>query len=145
MIVLNNFLESGSFFIIENDADDTKEDRLHNFHDEIHGLSECVDSCSFEDGPELLAPSCFYLIVDLYLLFQVGFWWSLNLQLVCVETCHQFIDYLIELFLYALVCKIDLFFYFLEHQSLLVHEFHVVIGGICVNGNGEAYFTKVSH
>ena len=142
---MNKFLKGGSFLIIEDYADNSKKDSLNYFHDEIHGLPEGVDACSFEDGPKLGAPPSFYFILNYNLGIKIGFGPALDIQFVVVEAGNQFLYNLIELFLDALIGKINLLLYFLQHQPLLVHQLHVVIGGICMDGYGETYCVEISH
>ena len=118
---------------------------MNYFHDEIHGLPEGVDSCPFEDGPKLGAPSSLYFILNDNLSIEIGLRCTLDLQFVVVETGNQFLDNLVELLLDTLIGKINFLLYLLQHQPLLVHQLHVVIGRISVDGHGKTYFAEIPH
>lgn len=89
LVVLDNLLECGSFLIKKNDANDSEENGLDHLQNEIHGLSESVDSCSLEDRPELGAPASFNFFVYLDLFGnQRSFVWFFDFVAVSGITYH---------------------------------------------------------
>jgi len=82
LIVLEDFFKSVSFFIVEDYADDSEKDGLDDFENEIHRLSESVDTCSLENRPKLSAPASLNFLIDDNFLGNLGPHVSLNLLTV---------------------------------------------------------------
>lgn len=73
MIVLVYLVEVVTFLIIENDAENTEENGLDNFEDDIQRLPKLVEPISLENCGELSAPSCLYFLIDLNTFVEIWF------------------------------------------------------------------------
>jgi len=73
LIILIYLIEVGTFLIIENDAEDTEENGLDNFENDIQGLPELIQPVSLEDCGELSAPSCFYFLIHFNTFVKIWF------------------------------------------------------------------------
>lgn len=144
MVVLNEFVESGSFFVVENDAEHSEEDGLEDFQNDVQGLSELIDPVAFEDGPKLGAPTGIMFFLDGDFSIEERHF-PFMFPLVVLIGMHHLIDYLIEFLLDALLSKIFLPFYFSQHQSLLVHHLHVVVGWVGVSRHWKTHLVEVGH
>ena len=73
MIVLVYLIKVVTFLIIENDAENTEENSLGNFEDDIQRLSKLVKPVSLENCGELSAPACLYFLIDFNTFVKIWF------------------------------------------------------------------------
>ena len=65
--------------------------------------------------------------------------------LIFAEGSDQVVDSLVELLRYFLVHNWLALFYFAERDSLLVHQFHVVVHWVGVDRHWQAQVAEVAH
>lgn len=145
MVVLDDFLDGGTFLVVEDDANDSEEDGLEDLENDIKWLSELIDPVSHEDCCELHPPRCLsllHLISSLQLMNHIHSFLD-NLIFLILEVGHQIVDSLLKLHLDLLLSVILLLLDVGEHDSFFIHQLHVVISGVGVLGNGKVDVCEV--
>lgn len=96
LIVLHDLIQVGTFFVVEDDADDSEEDGLEDFEDDVEGLTKLVYPVAFEDSGELGAPGRFELLLHVLKFMLNNIAPLHHLVLPLVEHLHQVVHSLLK-------------------------------------------------